>query len=87
MKIDFDEYLNLLSEELNIEPDELLEKETFGSLGVDSLSLFSMMEDVEERFGIDIDVEDLTEISGVKKMYDFIVEHSTEASPEENSEE
>lgn len=46
----------------------------FGELGLDSLSLFALLGDIEEKYQITIDIEDLTEVDSVKKMYRYISE-------------
>ena len=53
---------------------ELEETDNFGELGVDSLSLFNMITDIEDEFKISIDIDDMTEVDSVSKMYKYITE-------------
>lgn len=70
----YDDFLNFLSDRFGMDTKELEETDNFGELGVDSLSLFNMITDIEEEFKISIDVEDMTEVDSVKKMYKYITE-------------
>lgn len=77
MQISFEEYIQVLSEQFGEPAERIVEVNDFAALGVDSLSLFSILTEVEEKFGIELDVEDLTEISSVRKMYDYITAHAS----------
>lgn len=70
----YDDFLNFLSDRFGMDTKELEETDNFGELGVDSLSLFNMITDIEEEFKISIDVDDMTEVDSVKKMYKYITE-------------
>ena len=70
----YDDFLNFLSDRFGMDTKELEETDNFGELGVDSLSLFNMITDIEEEFKISIDVDDMTEVDSVKKMYKYIAE-------------
>lgn len=70
----YDDFLNFLSDRFGMDTKELEETDNFGELGVDSLSLFNMITDIEEKFKISIDVDDMTEVDSVKKMYKYITE-------------
>ena len=70
----YDDFLNYLSDRFGMDTKELEETDNFGELGVDSLSLFNMITDIEEEFKISIDVDDMTEVDSVKKMYKYITE-------------
>ena len=70
----YDDFLNFLSDRFGMDTKELEETDNFGELGVDSLSLFNMIADIEEEFKISIDVDDMTEVDSVKKMYKYITE-------------
>ena len=70
----YDDFLNFLSDRFGVDTKELEETDNFGELGVDSLSLFNMITDIEEEFKISIDVDDMTEVDSVKKMYKYITE-------------
>ena len=70
----YDDFLNFLSDRFGMDTKELEETDNFGELGVDSLSLFNLITDIEEEFKISIDVDDMTEVDSVKKMYKYITE-------------
>lgn len=70
----YDDFLNFLSDRFGMDTKDLEETDNFGELGVDSLSLFNMITDIEEEFKISIDVDDMTEVDSVKKMYKYITE-------------
>ena len=70
----YDDFLNFLSDRFGMDTKELEETDNFGELGVDSLSLFNMITDIEEEFKISIDIEDMTEVDSVSKMYKYITE-------------
>lgn len=74
----YDDFLNFLSDRFGMDTKELEETDNFGELGVDSLSLFNMITDIEEEFKISIDVDDMTEVDSVKKMYKYITEKVAE---------
>lgn len=70
----YDDFLNFLSDRFGMDTKELEETDNFGELGVDSLSLFNMITDIEEEFKISIDIDDMTEVDSVRKMYKYITE-------------
>lgn len=72
MKITFDELVSFLSKKYGVDNNEIIEKDSFAKIGLDSLSLFSLVEEFEQTFNIDIDTEDITEIDTVSKMYKYI---------------
>lgn len=74
MKFTYESFLAFLSERYGETPERLEELNQFGELGLDSLSLFALLGDIEEKYQITIDIEDLTEVDSVKKMYRYISE-------------
>ncbi len=70
----YDDFLKFLSDRFGVDTKELEETDSFGELGVDSLSLFNMITDIEEEFKISIDIDDMTEVDSVSKMYKYITE-------------
>ena len=70
----YDDFLNFLSDRFGMDTKELEETDNFGELGVDSLSLFNMITDIEDEFKISIDIDDMTEVDSVSKMYKYITE-------------
>ncbi|MCI6820137.1 MAG: acyl carrier protein [Clostridiales bacterium] len=70
----YDDFLKFLSDRFGVDTKELEETDNFGELGVDSLSLFNMITDIEDEFKISIDIDDMTEVDSVSKMYKYITE-------------
>ena len=70
----YDDFLKVLSDRFGVDTKELEETDNFGELGVDSLSLFNMITDIEDEFKISIDIDDMTEVDSVSKMYKYITE-------------
>lgn len=70
----YDDFVEYLADRFGESPERIKEVEKFSELGLDSLSLFSLLTDVEDEMGIRIEVEDLTEIDSVEKMYAYITE-------------
>ena len=61
----YDDFLKFLSDRFGVDTKELEETDNFGELGVDSLSLFNMITDIEDEFKISIDIDDMTEVDSV----------------------
>jgi len=74
MKVTYDDFLKFLSERYGETSENIKEVNSFSELGLDSLSLFSLIEDIEKEYNVQLDVEDLTDIDTVEKMYGFISE-------------
>ena len=70
----YDDFLKFLSDRFGVDTKELEETDNFGELGVDSLSLFNMITDIEDEFKISIDIDDMTEVDSVSKMHKYITE-------------
>lgn len=67
--MNYDAFLAFLTDRFGVTREELEKVDNFGELGVDSLTLFSMITDVEKEFDIRIDIDDMTEVDSVSKMY------------------
>ena len=68
----YEKFLEFLSERFGIDIETLETTDSFRELGVDSLSLFNIISDLEEDFDIRIEIEDMTEVDSVKKMFEYI---------------
>lgn len=68
----FDEFVKFIADRYGMTPEQVKETKSFGELGLDSLSLFTLVSDIEEEFKLSINVEDLTQVDTIEKMYDFI---------------
>ena len=52
--------------------EEAIEKDDFEQLGLDSLSLYSLVDDAEQKFNVEIDTDDITEINSITKIFNYI---------------
>ena len=66
-------FVQFICDRYGISSNEVIKVDRFKELGLDSLTLYSLLGDVEERYGVNIDVDDLSEIDTVRKMYSYIV--------------
>ena len=63
----------IIAEQLNVEEDEISEETTFKEdLGADSLDLFELVMALEENYEVEIPAEDLTELTTVGKVMDYL---------------
>ena len=70
--MNYNDFLEFLSERYGGSVDKIKQINSFRELGLDSLSLFSLIQDIEEKYNIELPVDDLTEIDTVEKMYEYI---------------
>ena len=63
----------IISEQLNVEEAEISEVTSFKEdLGADSLDLFELVMALEENYEVEIPAEDLTELTTVGKVMDYL---------------
>lgn len=62
IKMTYEEFLVFLSDRFGVDIATLETTNSFGDLGVDSLSLFNLITDLEDEFHIQIEIEDMTEV-------------------------
>lgn len=72
MQIHFDEFVIFICERYGITKEEAIEKDDFEQLGLDSLSLYSLVDDAEQKFNVEIDTDDITEINSITKIFNYI---------------
>lgn len=63
-----------LSERYGWSEKEILEAKSFEDLGLDSLNLYSLVTDCEEKFKIKFDTDDMTEIDSPEKFIKYVIE-------------
>ena len=68
----FDEIKKVISEQLEVEEDKITMDTTFEELGADSLDLFQVVIEIEEKYGIQL--EDAESIKTVKDAVKFVEE-------------
>lgn len=65
--MEFEKLQQIISEVLNVDPDEISMDTTFvDDLGADSLDVYQIIMGIEEEFGIEIDNDDAEKIVTVK---------------------
>ena len=66
-----------LSEELEVRPEQIEEGTRFKEdLDADSLDLYELVMELEDRYGISVSEEQASRISTVGDAVDFVVEHA-----------
>ena len=66
----FEEIREVISEQLGIEKDEVKLETTFEDIGADSLDLFQIVIELEEKYGIQI--EDVEKLKTIKDAVDYV---------------
>ena len=70
----------ILSEQFNCEEDTITEETNFkDDLGADSLDLFELVMALEEEYSIEIPADDLTNLTTVGSVIDYLKEKGVEA--------
>lgn len=64
--------LDLLSEKYGWEKEKIINTKDFQELGLDSLSLYSIVSEIEEILDIKIDTNDITEINSPIKIINYV---------------
>lgn len=69
----FEEIREVICEQLEIEKDEVSLETTFEELGADSLDLFQIVIELEEKYGIQI--EEVEGLKTIKDAVDYVEQH------------
>ena len=78
--MEFDKIKNIISEVLSIDADGITEETTFvDDLGADSLDLFELVMALEDEYNIEIPAEDLTDLTTVGAVMDYLKNKGVEA--------
>ena len=68
-----DKIREILVEELNIDPEDVVESASFKEdLGVDSLDLFEMLMNLEEEYGFEIPAEEMESLETVGDVIEYL---------------
>lgn len=71
-----EEIKGLVAETLGTDVGELTEETSFSDdLNADSLDLFEMVMELEDKFGVKIPTEDLEQIKTIRDVKEYIEEH------------
>ena len=68
----FEEIKKVICEQLEVEPEEVTMDTTFEDLGADSLDLFQVVIEIEDKYGIQL--ENAERIKTVKDAVDYVTE-------------
>ena len=69
----------IVAESLNTDAAELTEETSFkDDLGADSLDLYEMVMALEDEYGIEIDTDELTDLSTVGDFMEYLKQHGVE---------
>ena len=69
----------IIREQLNLDNVEITEETSFkDDLGADSLDLYEMVMALEDEYGIEIDTDELTELSTVGDFMEYLKQHGVE---------
>ena len=68
------EIIEIIAEEARIEPDRLLPDATLASLGIGSLDMVSALFAIEDKFGVEIELEALSDVTTVDQLADRIAD-------------
>lgn len=66
----FEEIREVVCEQLGVDESEVTMDTTFEDLGADSLDLFQVVIEIEEKFGIQL--EDAEKIKSIKDAVDYV---------------
>ncbi|AWK51217.1 acyl carrier protein [Clostridium beijerinckii] len=66
----FEEIREVICEQLGVENEEVKLETTFEELGADSLDLFQIVIELEEKY--DIQIEDVEELKTIKDSVDYV---------------
>ena len=68
----FEEIREVICEQLEVEPEKVTLETTFEELGADSLDLFQVVIEIEDKYGIQL--ENAERIKTVKDAVDYVPE-------------
>ncbi|MEE1032871.1 MAG: acyl carrier protein [Ruminococcus sp.] len=69
----FEKIAEMIAEQLNVDVEKItMETNMKEDLGADSLDLFELVTALEDEYSIDIDSEDLVNLTTVKAVMDYL---------------
>lgn len=69
-----EDIIGIFSDKYGCTKEEIISAENFAILGIDSLSVYSLVCECEELFSVNIDMNDIWDISSPKEFIDYVVE-------------
>ncbi len=80
-----DEVFNLirshLADELELDPTSIHESTRFKDLDADSLDLYTLVQELEDSYGVRMSDEQAARILTVREAVDFVMEHAADREP------
>ena len=74
-KFNWESYISFLSKRFGIEVSKITSESRFtDDLGLDSLSLYSLIEDFEEAFDVSFEISDIVDLRTVGNVFTFVSE-------------
>lgn len=70
--MDTSNIINIIAEQLGVEPETLSEDTAFADLGADSFDLFQVISALEEEYDVTFNTDDTDKIKTVKDAIDYI---------------
>ncbi len=70
--MDTSNIINIIAEQLGVEPETLSEDTAFADLGADSFDLFQVISALEEEYEVTFNTDDTDKIKTVKDAIDYI---------------
>lgn len=81
--MEFEALKQAIVDVLNVYPDEIHEETTFmEDLGADSLDLYQVVMELEDKLSIELDPEEVQNIKTVGEALEILKRHSTQATEE-----
>ena len=78
--MEFEKLKKIIAEVLNVDEEEITMETTFvDDLGADSLDLFELVMALEDEYNIEIPAEDLTDLTTVGAVMDYLKSKGVEA--------
>lgn len=68
----YDDIIALIAKETGIPADRLLPEATLATLDISSLDLVSMLFELEDRYGVEVQPEELTREMTLRQLFDRI---------------
>ncbi len=66
------EIIKMLRDKYGWSEEEIINTDDFQELGLDSLSVYSLITDIEEMTGFKFDTNDITEVSSPSKIFSYL---------------
>lgn len=69
-----EEIIQLLMNKYGWTREEVMNSDNFEELGLDSLTIYSLITECETKFQVQLDIDDITDINSAIKFIDYVKE-------------